>query len=60
MWTVQIRDQTAQSEQSDLNLHCKQKLLVSSTASKELKALFQREENAGYVLILILLCFLHL
>ena len=36
MWTVQIRDQTARSVQSDLDLHCPQKLLVSSTVRKEL------------------------
>ena len=37
MWTVEIRDQTAHSVQSDLDLHCPQKLLVSSTIGKELK-----------------------
>ena len=31
MWTVQIRDQTARSEQSDLDLYSPQKLLVSSS-----------------------------
>ena len=37
MLTVRIKDQTAHSLQSDLNLHCPQKLLVSSPASKALK-----------------------
>ena len=36
MWTVYIRDQTARSVQSDLDLHCPQKLLLSSTVGKEL------------------------
>ena len=38
MWTVWIRDQTAHSVQSDLDLHCPHtgNLLVSSTVSKEL------------------------
>ena len=31
-----MRDQTAQSVQSDLDLHCPQKLLVSSPVRKEL------------------------
>ena len=35
MWTVQIRDQTAHSVQSDLDLHCPQKLLVSSSVRKK-------------------------
>ena len=29
MWTVWIRDQTAQNAQSDLDLHCPQKLVLS-------------------------------
>ena len=36
MWTVLIRDQTARSVQSDLDLHCPQKTLVSPIVSKEL------------------------
>ena len=36
MWTVQIKDQTARSVQSDLNLHCPHKLLVSLSLKKEL------------------------
>ena len=36
MWTVQIRDQTAHSVQSDLDIHCPQKLLVSSSVRKDL------------------------
>ena len=36
MWTVYIRDQTARSVQSDLDVHCPQKLLVSSTVMKDL------------------------
>ena len=36
MWTVQIADQTAHSVQSHLDLHCPQKLLVSSSVGKEL------------------------
>ena len=36
MWTVYIRDQTAHSVQSDLDLHCPKKPLVSSTVKKEL------------------------
>ena len=30
MWTVKIRDETAYSVQSDLDLHCPQKLVSSS------------------------------
>ena len=37
MWTVQIRDQTTCFVQSDLDLHCPQKLLVSTSVKKELK-----------------------
>ena len=36
MWRVKIRDQTAQSVQSDPNLHCPQKLPVSSSVRTEL------------------------
>ena len=36
-WTVQIRDQSARSVQSDLELHCPQELLVSSTVGLELR-----------------------
>ena len=36
MWIVLIRDQSARSVQSDLDLHCPQKLLVSSSVRKEL------------------------
>ena len=36
MWTVWIRDQTETSVQSDLDLHCPQKLVVLSTVRKEL------------------------
>ena len=36
MWTVQIKDQTAHSVQSDLDLHCPQKFPVWSTVGKEL------------------------
>ena len=39
MWTVYVRDQTARSVQSDLDVHCPQKLPISSTEGKELKAL---------------------
>ena len=35
MLTVYIRDQTTRSVQSDLDLHCPQKLLVLSTTRKE-------------------------
>ena len=34
MWTVWIRDQTARSVQSDLDLHSPQELFVSSTVRK--------------------------
>ena len=37
MWTMQIKDQTACSVQSDLDLHCPQKLLVLSTVRKEFR-----------------------
>ena len=37
MWTMYIRDQTACSVQSDLDLHCPQKILESSTVKKELE-----------------------
>ena len=37
MWTVKIRDQTAGFVQSDLDLHCPQKLVVSSSVRKQLK-----------------------
>ena len=36
MWRVKIRDQTAQSVQSNPDLHCPQKLLVSSSVRTEL------------------------
>ena len=36
MWTVYITDQSTQSEQCDLDLHCPQKLLVLSSVRKEL------------------------
>ena len=36
MWTVYIRDHTAPSVQSDLDLHSSSKLLVSSPARIEL------------------------
>ena len=42
MWTVWIKDQTARSVQSDLDLRCPQKLLVSSTVRKELTITFHR------------------
>ena len=35
MWTVWIKDQTAHSVQSDLDLHCPQKLLVSSLSVRK-------------------------
>ena len=38
MWTVQIRDQTARSVQSDLDLRCPQQLFLSSPVRIELKA----------------------
>ena len=41
MWTVQIKDQTACSVQSDLNLHCPQKLLVPSSVRKEVKYIYE-------------------
>ena len=34
MWTVWMKDQTARSVQSDLDLHCPQKILVSSSGKK--------------------------
>ena len=36
MWTVKITDQTAHSVQSDLDLHCPQKLIVLSSVRTEL------------------------
>ena len=36
MLTMQIKDQTAQNVQSDLDLHCPQKLLVSTSVRKDL------------------------
>ena len=36
MWVVYIRAQTAHSVQSDLDVLCPQKLLVSSSVRKEL------------------------
>ena len=36
LWTVKIRNQTPRSVQSDLDLHCPQKLLVSTSLRKEL------------------------
>ena len=36
MWTVEIRYQTAHSVQSDLDLHCSQKILVSPSGRREL------------------------
>ena len=35
MWTVLLRDQNARSVQSDLDLHCPPKILVSSTVRKD-------------------------
>ena len=37
MWTVQIRDQTSRSVQSDLDLHCVQKLPALLQVEKEIK-----------------------
>ena len=37
MWTVRIRDQTALSVKSDLDLHYPQKLLMSSSDEKVLQ-----------------------
>ena len=37
MWIVLIRDHTSRSVQSDLNLHCPQKVPVSSSVREELK-----------------------
>ena len=37
MWTVKIRDQTAQTVQSDIDLHCPHKLLVTSSIGIEFK-----------------------
>ena len=37
MWTVHIRNQTAHSVQSDLDLHCPQRFLVTSSVRKELR-----------------------
>ena len=37
IWTMWIKDQTACSVQSDLDLHCPQKFLTSSIVRKELK-----------------------
>ena len=42
MWTVYIKDQTARCVQPDLDLHCPQKLLVSSTVRKELMQHFEK------------------
>ena len=36
VWTVQITDQNVLSVQSDLDLHCPQKLLLSSSVRKEI------------------------
>ena len=41
IWIVYIRDQTVHSVQSDLDLHCPQKLFVSSSLRKDLKVLAQ-------------------
>ena len=40
MWTVWIRDQIACSVQCDLDLHCPQKLYVSSSVKKEFRIIF--------------------
>ena len=40
MWTVQIRDLTAHTVQSDLDKHCPQKFLALSSVRKEL-AIYQ-------------------
>ena len=45
MWTVEIRDQTAHSVQSYLNLHCPQKLLVSSSVRRKLTILSRNVHN---------------
>ena len=52
MWTVWIRDQAACSLQSDLDVHCPQKLLVSLSVRKELKGgnmktLWEKEKILG-------------
>ena len=38
MWTMYIRDQTARSVQSDLDLHCPQNVFVSLAVGNELKS----------------------
>ena len=48
MWTVLIRDQTASSVQSDLDLHCPQKLLVLSLVRKELTQTVPKKQNFEY------------
>ena len=40
MWTVWIRDQNARSLQSDLDLHCPQKLHVSSSRKERVNYCF--------------------
>ena len=42
MCTVKVRDLTAHPVQSDLDLHCPQKLLMSSSVRKELKRKYNR------------------
>ena len=44
--TLYIRNQTTCSVQSDLDLHCPQKLLVSSSVSKELSLVLIRKDSS--------------
>ena len=41
MWRVYVGDRAAHSVQSDLELHCPKKLLMSSTVVKELSNLHE-------------------
>ena len=45
MWTVYIRDQTALSVRSDLDLHYPQKLLMSSSVREELKDFIEKKKT---------------
>ena len=47
MWTAYIKDQTARSVQSDLDLHCPQKFLGLSTVGKELKRIYKNTFEVG-------------
>ena len=47
---MKVRDQTAHSVQSDLDLHSPQKLLVSSAVRKELILVFSSRGQRAYVM----------